>query len=167
VLAATDQVEAVVLRLTNAVGAPADPRVDRWTLVANDLCRHAVLDRTMVLHSSGLQWRDFIPLDDACRLVVAALDEERVPAGTYNLASGTSSTIRALAGVVQARVHRACGWIPELVAPAATGAPEEPYVVDVSALGDLGLRAERSLEEAVDEIVEHCVEHEASLRGAG
>lgn len=165
VLDAAD-VETVVLRLTNAVGAPADPRVDRWTLVANDLCRHAVLDRTMVLHSSGQQWRDFIPLADACRLVLDALDEEVVPAGTYNLASGTSCTIRALAGLVQERVHRSCGWIPELVAPAATGEPEDPYVVDVSALGRLGLRAERPLEDAVDEIVEHCVQHEAALRGA-
>src|SRR3546814_9959550 len=34
--------DTVVLRLTNAVGAPAHPSVDRWTLVAADLCRSAV-----------------------------------------------------------------------------------------------------------------------------
>ena len=32
-------IEVVVLRLTNSMGAPAHPAVDRWTLVANDLCR--------------------------------------------------------------------------------------------------------------------------------
>ena len=37
--------ELVILRLTNSVGAPADPSVDRWSLVANDLARQGALRR--------------------------------------------------------------------------------------------------------------------------
>ena len=58
-----DGPDPVVLRLSNAVGAPAHPDVDRWTLVAADLCRSAVttgelraaLDRPAVarLHRAG------------------------------------------------------------------------------------------------------------------
>lgn len=165
ILDSGDGVDAVVLRLTNAVGAPADPRVDRWTLVANDLCRQAVLDQTLVLHSAGGQWRDFIALDDACRLVVGAFDPGTVPAGTYNLAAGRSATVRTLARLVQDRVEHARGDRPSLAAPPLTGKPEEPYSVDVSALGGLGLRAELALEDAVDEIIDHCIEHESWLRG--
>src|SRR5204862_996025 len=40
--AATGDFALTTFRLTNAVGAPADPSVERWTLVANDLCRQAV-----------------------------------------------------------------------------------------------------------------------------
>lgn len=164
VLTSGDGVDAVVLRLTNAVGAPADPRVDRWTLVANDLCRQAILGQRLLLHSSGGQWRDFIALDDACRIVIEALDPDVVPADTYNLAAARSATIRTLAELVQDRVALARGHRPTLVAPPLTGEPEEPYSVDVSALGGLGLWAELALEDAVDEIVEHCIEHESWLR---
>src|SRR5690606_29599263 len=92
-LLSADDIEAVVLRLSNAVGAPADPSVDRWTLVANDLGRSAVLDRKMVLHSTGQQWRDFIALTDACRMIAGTL-APTVPPGVYNLAAGASSMVR-------------------------------------------------------------------------
>jgi UDP-glucose 4-epimerase len=156
-------VESVVLRLSNAVGAPADPSVDRWTLVAGDLCRQAVLDRTMVLRSTGQQWRDFIVLEDACRLVLATL-QDRVPPGTYNLASGQPATVRSLAELVQDRVEGMCGWRPDLEGPTPVGEPDDPYVIGIDALGSLGLRAELPLEEGVDEIIDHCIKHEAALR---
>src|SRR5205085_1729863 len=58
--------ELVVLRLTNSVGAPYDPGVDRWTLVANDLCRQGAQAGQLELRSSGMQWRDFVPLRSVC-----------------------------------------------------------------------------------------------------
>lgn len=161
-----DDVETVVLRLSNAVGAPADPSVDRWTLVANDLSRSAVLDRKMVLHSSGQQWRDFIALTDACRLVAGSLDASVAP-GVYNLAAGTSAMVRSLAELVQDRVEQTCGWRPVLDAPEPTGEPDEPYVISVDALGAHGLRAETPLKDAVDEIIDHCARHQAALRHEG
>lgn len=156
-------VDGVVLRLSNAVGAPADPSVDRWTLVASDLCRSAVLDRTMTLRSSGQQCRDFIVLDDACRLTLATLDEG-VPAGTYNLASGRPATVRSLAELVQDRVEALCGWRPRLDAPTPVGQADEPYVIGTDGLGRFGLTARLPLEEGVDEIIDHCKKHEGALR---
>lgn len=164
VLEASPALDVVVLRLTNAVGAPVDPRVDRWTLVASDLCRRAVLDRRVVLRSSGLQWRDFITLDDAVRATVGAADPEVVPAGTYNLASGRPATVRALAELVQDRVESACGWRPELEAPTVTGEPEAPYTVSPARLEAVGLGARQVLTDGVDELIRHCVEHEEALR---
>src|SRR5690606_31227899 len=52
----------VVLRMSNAVGAPARPNLDRWTLVTNDLSRQAVVSGVMTLRTSGLQERDFVAL---------------------------------------------------------------------------------------------------------
>ena len=53
----------MILRLTNAVGAPADPSVDRWSLVANDLCPPGRADGRLALRSAGVQWRDFVALE--------------------------------------------------------------------------------------------------------
>src|SRR3546814_8649299 len=79
--------------------------LDRWTLVAADLCRSAVSTGELVLRSTGQQWRDFIGLADVVRAIAASTDPAKVPAGTYNLASGTSTTVRELAELVQDRVE--------------------------------------------------------------
>ncbi len=164
VLTAVSEVDTAVLRLTNAVGAPVDPTVDRWTLVASDLCLQGILDGRLVLHSAGQQWRDFIALEDAVRLAIAAADPAVVEAGTYNLAAGHSLTIRSLAELVQDRIEHTRGSRPPIEAPAPSGTPEGPYTVDPGRLVRAGLAADVSLTEAVDEIIDHCAKHEAVLR---
>jgi UDP-glucose 4-epimerase len=154
-----DGPDPVVLRLSNAVGAPAHPDVDRWTLVAADLCRSAVTTGQLVLRSTGQQWRDFIGLADVVRAIEASIDPARVPSGTYNLVSGRSTTVRALAELVQDRVHAATGTRPQLVAPEPTGPGPEPYHLAADRLAAHGLRAEQPLAASVDEIVELCRTH--------
>ena len=146
----------VVLRLTNAVGAPAHVDVNRWTLVAADLCRTAVTSGELVLRSTGQQWRDFIALDDVVRVLHAAVDPDAVPAGTYNLASGRPMTVRALAELVQARVHALTGQLPVLRAPAPTAPDPEPYFVDSSRLASLGYDASTPIADAIDSIIDLC-----------
>lgn len=163
-LLSSGDLDVVVLRLTNAVGAPADPGVDRWTLVASDLCLQGVLDKVMTLRSSGMQSRDFITLDDAVRMVIGACDPSVVPAGVYNLCSGRPSTVRGLADLIQERITEICGWLPVLEAPEPEGPPEEPYVVDPSRLLGVGLQAEQPLRDGIDEIIDHCRKHETTLR---
>jgi UDP-glucose 4-epimerase len=160
-------VDAVVLRLTNGVGAPVSPHVDRWSLVVNDLCRQAVVDGALRLRTDGLQWRDFVPLVDVCRVLAAAVDPARVPAGTYNLSSGRPSTVRAVAELVGDAVEEATGRRPPLHAPPATGEPAAPYLVDATRLDALGLRADTPLRAAVDETIRFCLDHEAELVADG
>jgi UDP-glucose 4-epimerase len=153
----TEAPDPVVLRLTNAVGAPAHPDVDRWTLVAADLCRSAATTGTLVLRSTGQQFRDFIGLTDVVRAIAACADPGRVPAATYNLASGRPLTVRALAELVQDRFELRTGRRPELVAPDRIGPDPRPYHVDPSRLAALGLVADQPLPESIDEIIEMCL----------
>ncbi len=156
--------ELIVLRLTNSVGAPYDPRVDRWTLVANDLCRQGALTGRLTLRSSGVQWRDFVALEDVCSAIVAASDRGGgPPPGTYNLGSGEPRTVRQLAEMIQVGFERRTGSRPELLAPAPDGPPPAPYRVAVERAARHGLRLARPLEEAVSEIVGFCLEHRQAL----
>lgn len=148
--------DPVVLRLTNAVGAPVHADVDRWTLVAADLARMAAATGELVLRSSGMQWRDFIALADVVRIVTAAADPEAVPAGVYNVASGRPQTVRALAELVQDRVEALTGTRPPLRAPDPDGTEPGSYRVDPGRLAALGLQAEVPLADAVDELVALC-----------
>jgi UDP-glucose 4-epimerase len=149
--------DPVVLRLTNAVGAPAHVDVDRWTLVAGELCRSAIEANELVLRSSGQQWRDFIGLADVVRAIALATDPEAVPAGTYNLASGRSTTVRGLAELIQDRVQARTGRRPELKAPDRDGPDPDAYRVDATKLAAAGFQAQQPLADAVDEIIDLCL----------
>jgi UDP-glucose 4-epimerase len=156
-------VELVVFRLTNSVGAPTDPDVQRWTLVTNDLSRQAALTGTMRLLSSGAQWRDFIALSDVCNIVGAALQPGALAPGTYNLASGRSRTVRQLAVMVQDAFEAEGAPRPALEAPDLPPDPPGPYHVSTVKLAAQGLSAPVPLEEAVAEVVRFCLDHRDQL----
>lgn len=158
--------QLVVLRLTNSVGAPDDPSVDRWSLVANDLCRQGATDGRLELRSSGIQWRDFVSLTSVCTAVVDAsrADEPVLPSGTYNLGSGHPTTVRSLAHAVQDAFEKETGTRPELEAPEPEGASPEPYHVSVERTARHGIRLDIPLVDAVAETVRFCVDHREELR---
>jgi UDP-glucose 4-epimerase len=161
--AGAGDVDVVVLRLTNAVGAPVDAAVDRWSLVALDLCREAARRGTLTLRTPGLQWRDFVDLGGVCRVLVGCAGPNAPAPGTYNLGSGRPTTVRALAELIRQRFEVRTGRAPELVAPAADGPAPAPYVVDVERLAAAGWRVDAPLTEPLDELIEFCTENEDRL----
>jgi UDP-glucose 4-epimerase len=163
VAAATPGLDVVSLRLTNSVGAPAHPSVDRWTLVANDLCRQAALSGSLELKSSGVQWRDFIALSDVCRTIAQCLDPSSIPAGTYNLGTGVPMTIRQLAGLVQDAFESRQGRRPELRAPEPSGPGPQPYIVSVARLNAFGCRPLVPVADAIGETAAFCLDHAGEL----
>jgi UDP-glucose 4-epimerase len=153
--------DGVVLRLTNGVGAPAHPSVQRWTLVTNDLCREAVSRSTLTLRSDGSQWRDFISLTDICR-IIANVTRTGIDPGTYNLGRGTPTTIRAIAQLVQDACERVLGPRPELIAPPER-TPDERSVVSVDKLAKIGHRACMPIEHAIEETIRFCADHHSEI----
>jgi UDP-glucose 4-epimerase len=148
--------DVVVLRLANAIGAPAHPEVDRWTPVTNDLCRQLATTGELELRSDGTQWRDFTPLGAVCELLVGAA-RGKLPPGTYNVASGVPTTIRALAERVQEVAHRCTGRRPPLHIPPASSQPPAPYVVNVDKLSSAGYRMPANVEDAIEETLRFCL----------
>lgn len=146
----------VALRLTNGVGAPVDGRVDRWTLVANELCARAARGEALVLRSSGRQWRDFVDLGDVCDVLAAATDLA-FPAGTYDLGSGTSTTVLALAELVADVAADVTGLRPAVEAPPHEGPVPAPFEVSIAALAGLGHRPSTPLRASVEETIRACL----------
>jgi len=157
----SSQVDVVVLRLTNIVGAPADSAVSRWSLLANDLCRQACSNGILRLRTDGAQWRDFVAMADACRVIQAAAGLvvgglRPIPPGTYNAGSGRSMTVRALAGLVQDRWERRSGSRPALVAPEAPVHVPPAWHASIARLGALGFVPTPSLDTEIDETFDRC-----------
>jgi UDP-glucose 4-epimerase len=130
VLAAHDQgaLAGIVVRLSNAFGWPADPDIRRWTLIVNDLCRQAVVNRKLVLRSSGLQRRDFVTITDVCRAVEHLLTQprERLGDGLFNLGGENPLRIIDMAKLIAGRCATVLGFCPEIERREAA-LDEEPH----------------------------------------
>lgn len=110
------EIEGVVIRLSNAFGAPSYVDANCWMLLVNDLCRQAVISRSLVLRSSGLERRDFIPLTDLCCAVKHLLRNplRGLGNGLFNVGGEWSPTIIEMAYFVQQRCSLVLGFQPEI-----------------------------------------------------
>lgn len=151
----------VALRLSNAVGAPADRFIDRWSLIGNDLCRQAVVDRRVVLKTPGLQRRDFIPVRDTVSAMAALLTQDRAWDGdaalTLNLGGGSDISIREFAELVVRRCKALLGFEPALEVPGAAGRQAEPSVdFRCGRIAELGISPTGDVPGAIDETLLFC-----------
>jgi len=161
VLAAGDRggLEAVVVRLSNAFGWPTWAGVDRWTLVVNDLCRQAVVDRALTLRSSGTQERDFVCLGDAAAAIRHLLE---VPAsalgdGIFNLGGRATARILDMAERVRARSAVVLGYTPKLtVGPDPGGVAPPPLDFDCSRLDATGFAWRGDIDGEIDGTLRLC-----------
>ncbi len=154
--------DPVIFRLTNSVGAPSHPDIERWTLLVNDLCRHVVRDGKIVLKSDGTQWRDFVPLSDVVR-IVADVSLDALRPGIYNLASGRSTTVRHVAEMIRDHAKSLLGEQATIEGPVPNAEPSQPYTVGVDKLAAAGHRATGTLDDAIDETLRFCVEWKDAL----
>lgn len=68
--------QILTLRLSNAIGAPIFKETKCWHLVAHDLCRQAVQNGSVELHTDGQQWRDFVTLQRVADVVIKMVHTE-------------------------------------------------------------------------------------------
>ncbi len=168
VLAYRDQkkLDGVVVRLSNGFGAPASPTADRWTLLVNDLCRQAVVDRTLVLRSSGLQTRDFICMSDVERAVVhlLSLTTEQSLDGLFNLGGLCSMSVIRMAETIQGRCRSVLGFEPTILRPdPLPGESESVLNYEIDKLESTGFRVRGDLELEIDETLLFCQTHFGSV----
>ena len=110
------EMEGIVMRLSNAFGAPMDKDVNCWMLLVNDLCRQAVKTRKLVLKTNGVQERNFIGLTDVCRVAERLAIDNGVPTqpGVFNVGAGESQSVIAMAQLIQKRCAEILSFEPVL-----------------------------------------------------
>lgn len=154
--ASVDDLDLIVLRLTNSVGPPVHRDVDRWTLVANELCASAATGGPLVLRSSGHQWRDFVDLGEVVRVIAEAATGS-LPPGTYNLGAGRSRTVRSVADRIAAIATDLLGTPVRVEAPAHEGPEPDPVEVDVSRLAAHVRPPHVDIDDALRATIELCL----------
>ena len=109
-------IQGTVLRISNAYGAPTCPTANCWMLLVNDLCRQAVQDKQLILHTTGLQQRNFITLSALCNAIGNILTRKFQPTlkEVFNIGSDASQTVLEMAQLVQNRCYCVLGYLPPL-----------------------------------------------------
>ncbi len=116
---ASGEIEGIVIRLSNAYGPPADKSANCWMLLVNDLCRQAATSGKLILHSAGLQRRDFISLHDVVRGIkhLIELPSDKCGSGLFNLGGEAPYRVIDVAELIAARCEAVLGFKPEIGRP--------------------------------------------------
>jgi UDP-glucose 4-epimerase len=140
----------VTFRLSNGFGAPIGDVPAAWTIIVNEMCREAVDRRTVTIRSSGLAWRNFVPMQAVVRGLTAAL--ESLPPGTYNLGAEESMTLREAAARVAAVCERTLAFRPQVCCGTATpGEYHERLDFRIDKLAAAGFRPDTAFDDEVRE----------------
>ena len=98
------EINGIVLRISNAFGAPVDPNTNCWSLLVNDLCQQAFTLNKIKLETSGLQYRNFIAIQDVCKNVEFFLSytpkDYSFELPIYNIGSEYTMTVYEMAELV-------------------------------------------------------------------
>jgi UDP-glucose 4-epimerase len=111
-----EEIEGIVVRLSNAFGMPAHKNVDCWMLLVNDLCRQAITSKNLVLKTAGKQQRNFITLTDACNAIeyLLGIPNDKLDGGLFNVGGMNSATVLDMANKISNRVYNMTGDRPEI-----------------------------------------------------
>jgi UDP-glucose 4-epimerase len=154
------KIEAVVLRLSNAFGAPKEKGANCWDLLFTDLCRQAVMSHSLVLQSSGMQRRDFVAITDVCRAIKHFLDLPSAMLGKeiFNVGGNWSPTVFDVACLVADACQRRMGYRPVITRkPPLVG--ETPANLDyrIDALIETGFQIKADRPAELDDLMSFCV----------
>lgn len=121
VIAATlqEKIEGIVLRLSNSIGAPLHSKVNRWTLLVNDICKQIAETGEIHLKTGGTQLRNFITMNDVCRATehVFNLNTFDKSFPVYNLGGPSNLSIKQMTEIVVDTCKHKFGFSPSISKP--------------------------------------------------
>ena len=151
-------IQGMVIRLSNAFGAPVHRDVNCWRLLVNDLCKQSVETGQINLSSSGTQQRDFIAMTEVCGVLERLCSSSiRIPQpGIVNLGSGVSQSVLEMAHLVQLRCRQVLGFEPELRRPRDTEEQDEKLCYGADRLTEMGIRVKADNHSEIDGLLMFC-----------
>jgi len=156
--------QGIILRLSNAFGAPMHKSVNCWMLLVNDLCKQAVQTQKVmvpriVLRTSGLQRRNFIAMESVSRAVLHFLSfqNSHLETNLYNVGGASTSSVLEMARCIQARCDFVLGFEPELIVDAPKEI-EQVYDFDFRSnrLNKYDFELTSDIDKEIDRLLEYC-----------
>lgn len=152
--------QCTVIRLTNSFGAPERLDVDRWTLLVNDLCKQAILNKKLILNSDGMGYRDFVCMSDVERAVEHLVNfKSDNEVEVFNVGCGKSMKVLEMAELVSDEAQK----IFKQEIPIARRLPSTPVSsgkeleISVAKLAATGFTWENDVRKEIRETLQSCL----------
>jgi len=134
---------ALAVRIFSAFG-PGLRRQVVW-----DICERALVTRSLLLHGTGAESRDFVHAGDVARALTHLVEHAAGEAEIYNLGSGIETTVRDLATRLMAMLRLPV--VPEFDGQQTPGDPLH-WRADITRLRALGFTPEMALEDGLRDV---------------
>ncbi len=156
----SNNIQGVVFRLSNCIGAPKDINSNCWMLLVNDLCKQIIVDQKMKLNTDGKQLRNFITITDVCRVVnlFIELNFKSSENTIFNVGNKTISIIE-MAEIIQKRCKLILGFSPKLEIKKQENVGVENFEYKTDKLDSIGFKSQISYEEEIDDLLVFCKNH--------
>lgn len=151
-IAAAYGMEACALRLFNVFG-PGQALSNPYTGVLAIFASRLLNGQRPLVFEDGLQRRDFVHVSDVAQAFVAALEKPSAVGGVFNIGSGKSYAVRAVAERIAAAMGRP-HLTPEVIGKARVGDVRHCFADIGLATAKLGYRPARRLEDGLEELTE-------------
>ena len=154
------RIKGMVIRLSNAFGAPVLPSVNRWTLLVNDLCRQAIETKKLTLFSNGCQYRDFVCLTDVETAISQMVNRADIPTGIFNLGSGNAISVMEMAKAIGLVYEELFGEKITIQLPEGSRSTTEPslhYMID--RLNEWGIAMQNDIKNEIGNMLLFCRQH--------
>jgi len=152
--AVSTKTKFTILRLSNAIGSPIMKDTDCWMLVVNDICKQIVTSQTMRFSSQRNIERDYISIEEICRIISHILcDETNNFQGVYNFGSGKSISLENLANLISERAKVILGIDVRIYFPNQTSVPTKPLSYSISKIQREGITISNSLNNEIDQLL--------------
>jgi UDP-glucose 4-epimerase len=151
------QLQVVVMRLSNAVGAPVTPETNCWTLLFNDLCRQVINCERITLRSDPSVQRDFIAMHDLVRAIEWFTSPPNHQAkGIFNVGSGFSMTLLEVAQMVSLKAERILGFKADIFMPEAKYGQSANLIYKNDKLLSTGFAFDKPFESEIEATLNLC-----------
>ena len=150
------KIEGLVCRIANTFGSPVSKTVNCWMLLVNDLCKQAVVEKSLKLHSNSELVRDFVTINDCCS-AIKFLIENKGTGNVINIGSGKACKIGEMALKIQDNCLSVLGVEPPIALKNKSSIKKNLLDFQTNYLNNAGFKFINDFDAEIKGLIRFCV----------
>ena len=152
------RIKGAVTRIANAFGSPVSKDVNCWMLLVNDLCKQAVVERSLTLNGNSKAVRDFVAIRDFCS-VIEVLIESNNTSSIVNIGSGKVCSVGEMAAKIQSNCLNMLGFEPPIIFKQKPSMNKNLFNLQTSYLDSISFRFTNDFDLEIEQLISFCVKN--------
>ena len=152
-----EYIEGTVVRIANAFGSPVSKDVNCWMLLVNDLCKQAVVEKSLTLNGDSKTVRDFVTIRDFCSVIGLLIENNT--SHIVNIGSGKACTIGEMATKIQSNCLNVLGFEPPIILKQKPSINENSFDFQTNYLDSINFKFANDFDVEIRELIYFCKEN--------